>query len=504
MSSAGLYSIEKLDDSNYVSWSVQMKSVLVHAELWAITSGKQIKGEDVSAEEAAAFDVKDEKALASIMLCIKPSQVNHVKQCQTAALAWSKLRQIHQPGGPARKVTLFRQLLSLRLSEGEKVQNHLNEFCDIIERLAEINVVLPDEMAVIILLASLPKSYENFVVAIESRDSLPMFTSLKVKVLEEGARRNGNEMGYPDSQQALVARARVQNSNKNNTKSPEEQKKVNNSGKKRNGKCFNCGKHGHYAAQCRGSKMERNDKSFNILASISSYELSRDEWCIDSGATAHLCCDRSAFETYKERKERIELAGNKYIQADGIGEVCVQSGEFRVKLRDVLHVPDLKCNFVSVSKACEKGFSVTFKNNQAVIRDREGELLIKGNRKGGLFVFKCEANTCFNMNNEETEVKIWHNRFGHLNFDSLTEMFNKELVHGLKMNKMLSNQDCVTCAKCKICVKSFPRASKNRAKDLLEVIHSDVCGPMNKNSIGGSRYFVTFIDDKSRYVSVYF
>lgn len=86
MSSAGLYSMEKLDDSNYVSWSEQIRSVLVHTDLWGITSGILVKGENPTAEEAA-FDSKEEKALASIMLCIKPSQLNHVKHCQTAVMA---------------------------------------------------------------------------------------------------------------------------------------------------------------------------------------------------------------------------------------------------------------------------------------------------------------------------------------------------------------------------------------------------------------------------------
>ena len=50
----------------------------------------------------------------------------------------------------------------------------------------------------------------------------------------------------------------------------------------------------------------------------------------------------------------------------------------------------------------------------------------------------------------------------------------------------------------------FPKLSYNRANDLLEVIHSDVCGPMPCNSLGGARYFVTFTDDFSGYNFVYF
>ena len=49
----------------------------------------------------------------------------------------------------------------------------------------------------------------------------------------------------------------------------------------------------------------------------------------------------------------------------------------------------------------------------------------------------------------------------------------------------------------------FPNESQHRSSQPLELVHNDVCGPMNVNSVGGSRYFVTFIDDYSRYTTVY-
>lgn len=46
--------------------------------------------------------------------------------------------------------------------------------------------------------------------------------------------------------------------------------------------------------------------------------------------------------------------------------------------------------------------------------------------------------------------------------------------------------------------------NERRASRPLELIHSDVCGPMEETSIGGSRYFILFIDDYSRRLSIYF
>lgn len=516
MSAAGLYSIEKLDDSNYASWSVHMKSVLVHSDLWGITSGKLIKGEAASATESAAFDAKDEKALASIMLCIKPSQINHVRHCLTSTMAWNKLKEIYQPCGPARKISLFKRLMHLSLSEGASMSEHINEFFETIEKLAEISVTVPEEMMVIILLSSLPDSFESFVVAIETRDTLPALNVLKVKLLEEGARRlerGGKVAEAGESQQAFVARVNAKRCSKFKN-SGESDSSLGSSlvgsgggsrGKRRvNGKCYRCGRRGHFASHCKDPKKDANEHSFSILASASNNTLDKDSWCIDSGATSHLCCDRNLFLSYWEGKEKIMLAGDNFIEAEGRGDVSVTCNGLAVTLKNVLHVPTIQGNFISVSRAVDNGLAVVFDGESAIIRNHNGDVVMKAVMRDGLFLLKADSHKFMIAKGQMDDAIEWHNRYGHLNFQSLKEMSAKKLVHGLKIRDVPYKNECVTCAKSKICVKPFPSATTSRSQDLLEIVHSDVCGPMNKNSIGGSRYFVTFIDDMSRFIFVYF
>ena len=61
---------------------------------------------------------------------------------------------------------------------------------------------------------------------------------------------------------------------------------------------------------------------------------------------------------------------------------------------------------------------------------------------------------------------------------------------------------CESCLEGKMTKRSFP-SKEHRANDLLELIHSDVCGPFNVQARGGYEYFVTFIDDCSRYGYAY-
>ncbi|CAD7012038.1 unnamed protein product [Ceratitis capitata] len=478
-----------------------MRSVLVHSELWPIVCGKCIKNEEATAAESAAFDMQDEKALASIMLSIKPSQLNHVKHSKTSLEAWNSLREVYQPSGPARKITLFKKLLYLRKSEGNNMKEHISEFYAVLEQLNEIGVIVPEEMLTIILLSSLNKSFENFVVAIETRDTLPSLSALKIKLLEEGERRleNSKDKEIEDSEQALVARAGVTKNDSYANKNKSSDKKY------ANIKCFKCGKRGHIASKCNDvKKLCSNNASLSVLASATLNNLNRECWIIDSGATSHLCCERDLFSKYKECEEKIMLADAHCIEAIGVGEVNLKCGNLMVKLQNVLHVPSLKNNFLSVSKFLHYGLKVYFEKMQVIIKTEKGEVLMRAKRQDGLYVFRYSTEKCCGtsvINNNEVH---WHNRFGHLNFESLAKMANENIVYGLKFKSQQQQNKCVTCARSKICVKKFPKVSENRAEKMCEVIHTDVCGPINIKSLGGSRYFVTFIDDMSRYICVYF
>ena len=100
------------------------------------------------------------------------------------------------------------------------------------------------------------------------------------------------------------------------------------------------------------------------------------------------------------------------------------------------------------------------------------------------------------------ETKLWHYRYGHLLLKTMILLQRQSMVTGLppSINEIAS---CESCVVGKHQRDSFP-SSSYRAKECLELVHTDLCGPMQNQSIGGSFYFLTFIDDCSRKVWVYF
>jgi hypothetical protein len=76
------------------------------------------------------------------------------------------------------------------------------------------------------------------------------------------------------------------------------------------------------------------------------------------------------------------------------------------------------------------------------------------------------------------------------------ELAGKEMVKGIRFNSADDLAFC--CVKGKQHRASFSKSSDNRAKQVLDLVHLDLCGPIGTTSLGGKRYFLGITDDYSR------
>ena len=121
-------------------------------------------------------------------------------------------------------------------------------------------------------------------------------------------------------------------------------------------------------------------------------------------------------------------------------------------------------------------------------------------KEGGLYKFKghIDSNiTCSTI----SPCELWHRRLACVNYKALPIV--SKVVTGLLEIWINHEGVCKRCAQGKNTKNPFPSIN-NKEKGLLEIVHSDVCGPMSTTSLRGHAYYVSFIDDHSRNTWIYF
>lgn len=499
-----------------------MRSVLKEAELWDhIEGANSVKPEPIDTNYAEWIK-KDSKAEAKILLSICKSNYAAVDGLDTAREVWEKLKSLHQSKGPARKASLLKKIILTKLPEGGDLRKHVTDFSDAVKELNEIGLKINDEVLAIILMYSLPASFSMFRTAMESRDEMPTTEILKVKILEEFEGRDSE----PAGQGALYTRRRNQREQPRREDNVDKRQEKGNRPAGKGPECYCCHKFGHIAKNCpqknkrrrqwakhaQDTKEETKDTFMLSTSEEASYSQGiGDSWCIDSGCTSHMCNEEQMFKELSSIDSEVKLANNESTRIIGVGKVSipVDTGHDKreVDITRVMYVPDLRTNLLSVSAITDRGYKVIFREKDAIVVDKKNKVCTRADRIGNLYyVRQCRdaINNVEISNSSKKAIDIWHERLGHVNERDLKVMLKSGLVHGMKFNDSEKLSECEVCAREKLTSKPFPTGDKERTRELLEIVHTDICGPMRHASVGGKKYFVTFIDNKSRWCEVYF
>jgi len=178
-------------------------------------------------------------------------------------------------------------------------------------------------------------------------------------------------------------------------------------------------------------------------------------------------------------------------------------------VKDVLLVPDFKFNMLSVSKATKQlSCFVSFYPDFCVFQDlHSGKVKGIGKEKGGLYIFKgthgmketskAQKQQSLIAGVVVRDINLWHKRLGHPSSQVL-----KSVVF-LKQNKDIDSlSTCHVCPLAKQARLLFPD-SKNRAAVCFNLIYVDLWGPYKTPTLDQKQYFLTVVDDCSRYTWVH-
>lgn len=468
---------------NYDQWKISAQSWLVIKGLWKFATT------DLLPTASAADLESDLKARSELILLIEPYNFSYIAATTTAKACWDALESAFEDSGTTRKVALLKQLVSTRLDQcNGSMENYVNKMQGLSLKVKKVGFKLDDEILGSLLLCGLTSDYRPMIMGLENSGQKLTFDFVENILLQE--------LDETNSESALVTKQTFDRNNK----SKKGKKTVT---------CYECKEVGHFSNKCPNKSKNKHSDAVLLSSSAFLVKNSDNDWFFDSAATSNMTNNKTWLKNVRvSDKKEIITADNGIMQVECIGDVLenilIDKLKKNITIKNVQFVPDIVANLLSVGQIVKNDNVVIFHKNGCEVYDPSRKVIATGTLVNNMFKLVKSSNSSFEngfacgdiatRKRYVNDAILLHRRLGHVSMNN--EIFLK--VFGRKMKDF----KCVVCIKGKQTKLPFP-SSDNRATRILELIHSDVCGPMSINSIGGKRYFVTFIDDFSRKCFVY-
>jgi hypothetical protein len=514
MADDGSPKIQKLAETNYQYWSFQMRGILLTKQLLYVVTGVEVamppelpanataaqrEAREANLALRANWEKDNEKLMGHIPRNIDEANADLVYDETSGKAAWETLRAHHQTGSMTSRLIVSKKLNNARLESGETMTSYWAKMTNLFNRMSDLGNPLSEQQKITHIITSLEDDFEATTAGIltwnPDRMTMP---NVKEKLLEAWERKK-------DRQDEAAMRAKFQTRPKARGKSG-----FNAAGKPI---CYECDEEGHIKRDCPKLKKNQEDLRYKLnrirenkaanegaeyVGSFYSSASELSSWVIDSGATSHVTAERELFSEIRSVDATVVVANGEKVKARGAGkvEIKVNFGDKILVLHDVLWVPEIDMNLLSVQKFAQQGHEVLFEaRNVYMIKGDQWNLIGKMNDRHYRTI---NIESCRMMIDKKC-VHDWHRALGHRNLQDIRRTVPAVQIQSCSCTD--ERESCIIIGK--ISRRSFPNRA-NEVESALDVVVSDVCGPMQTESIGKKRYFLTFIDVFSGYCEVVF
>ena len=373
--------IEKFDGKNYQYWKFQVECLLVANDLKDLVDGTRAKPGDQTTATGKQWVIDDAKAKHVISSSIDPSQLKIVLSCSTSKEMWSRLQTVHKQKSVTHKLLLSERFHSYKMSPTDSVAEHVLKVENMRRKLLDLGENIPDVVVLSKVLASLPSKYRSYRTSRNNLEpSRQTIEYLQERLIEEEMSLEANNM-----ETAAFSAAVKKNGNEThkgrkfkNWKKPRKSRKDDDS----------CHEKGHFARDSPSRDKGHNRNSSDCVLIISheaktgnytSHPTDEQEknllradtadvWVTDSGASAHMTYRREWFTEYRPKSDRstVSLGDDGECSVIGVGTILVERLVDRkwheMKMENVLQVPKVKNNLLSVGVRAVKGFKTEFED----------------------------------------------------------------------------------------------------------------------------------------------
>ena len=502
-------------EKDWLVWKFQVMHAMKAAGLWDRVTG-------TASREGAENESTEQKAFYLVLQCVGQKYVPMVMSCNTPKDLWDTLCQSFERKTVSNKIYTLMQLYGLRMKKGTRIQDHIRELDELSDKLTAIGEKVSEVHKVAVLLRSVQDSYPTLVTALLARgDDELTLVFIKQALLDEEQRRgmhtsdSGGGTESKGSDSALKAGRKFSKGWKS-------------------GACLHCGQKGHFIRSCPSLVKEHKSKHRAKTADETQEDSDAgggelfvatvglkadakdDDWIIDSGASRHMTSQRNVLWEYKEfeNPEPVQLGDGRTVSALGAGKIKIVSQLVLGRkttgwMTDVLYVPKLTSNLFSVHAAALKGNVTSFGHKYCWIQNQKRKLIGSGSPLGKLYKLNCEvqmpsaekAKVAGEMKGKN-KTDLWHQRLAHVNVKQIHQLVDNST--GIDLPSSEKQSFCEACVKGKMHRLPHRPLKEIKSTERLQLVYTDVCGPMQTQSHGGSRYFITFTDDYSRYCKTYF
>lgn len=553
--------ITRLTASNYNIWKIRMKFALTEKQLWNYVDETATVPPRGTPRQLDAYSRQDARALSRISQGVSDDYLFLVQNATSARDAWLRIERHFENRGAGQLRELRRRLLTTKMTERsqaglgheQRMEQHLSFMRGLASQLAGMGYNVSEAEFVDAVLESLPESYRVVVSTLAAQPEKVLTEDYVMSRLKAEARRkdtgrpqeNGHRRQEKGDQVVLHTQGtqkRCYYCNIRGHLQHDCEKRMRDLGQQHTGggeasrgrgrgrgRGLGRGGFGARPGNQRGQGTRGNGAT--LMASITNSALSQDEersaWLVDSGATTHMSPRREWMVNYTPFPEprEVQMGNDHSLDAMGYGTIMVRmtqlpTGTLEVELTNVWYVPELRKNLLSVPVITKHGGQVLFKKEKCTIlkgktvlataRMLPNQQLYKLNckteaRDGPSEADKLRAGALATEGQKDcNKLQLWHDRLGHVSHRNLRSMKFHQCVEGLEFDEDERGEFCDACATGKQSREPRNKFPGQRATERLELVHTDVCGPMPTESPQGKRYFLLFVDDFSRYTVAYF